>query len=171
VTTCSPGPATPSASPGLLASTTKPGEPGRRCTPTFSSSEDGEHIVCDLLEPRTQSQSDTVAKAKGLATFAEKHGHKFGRVQLLDEVDGKLKRLDFKSAKTRKSVKALDNPEALRQLFADAEGMTLGHQQRRAPGVFEASTVGHDLGQRAAHVRALFDPRAVQDNRDNIAAL
>jgi type III restriction enzyme len=81
---------------------------------------DGEHIVCDLLEPHTQSQSDTVAKAKGLADFAESHGHRYGRIQLLDEVGGQLKRLDFKVAKTRKLVKALDNPEALRQLFADA---------------------------------------------------
>ena len=80
----------------------------------------GKHIVTDILEPHTQSKADTVAKAKGLATFAEAHGTKFGRIQLLDEVGGKLKRLDFKNADTRKSVKALDNPTALRLLFENA---------------------------------------------------
>lgn len=82
--------------------------------------EDGKHIVCDLLEPHTQSQSDSVSKAKGLAVFAGEHGHRFGRIQLIDEVGGTLKRLDFKSADTRQRVKALDSPTALRQLFEDA---------------------------------------------------
>lgn len=81
--------------------------------------EDAGHIVCDILEPHTQSQSDTVAKAKGLAKFAENHGPKFGRIQLLDEVGGQLKRLDFKRPDIRQRVKALDSPSALRQLFED----------------------------------------------------
>lgn len=80
---------------------------------------DGGHIVCDILEPHTQSQSDSVAKAKGLALFAENHGTKFGRIQLLDEVNGELKRLDFKKTDIRKRIKALDSAPALRQLFED----------------------------------------------------
>lgn len=81
--------------------------------------QDGKHIVCDILEPHTLSQSDSVAKAKGLAAFAEAHGHRFGRIQMLDEVDGELKRLDFTKPDTRKRVNALDSSDALRQLLAD----------------------------------------------------
>ncbi|MBA3370936.1 MAG: hypothetical protein H0T96_05710 [Thermoleophilaceae bacterium] len=85
---------------------------------------DGQHIVCDVLEPHSQSQADSAAKAKGLATFAEHHGSDFGRIELIDEVseDGQkvLKRLPLKDPKTQKRVKEVSGAEHLRQLFQDA---------------------------------------------------
>jgi hypothetical protein len=38
-------------------------------------------IVCDVLEPHSQRESDSVAKAKGLGDFASKHGDRFGRIR------------------------------------------------------------------------------------------
>jgi len=84
----------------------------------------GEHVVCDVLEPHSQSQSDSAYKAKGMAKFAEKHGHEFGRIELIDELaqDGKkvLKRLVLTDPGTQKRVKAVSGDEHLREIFRDA---------------------------------------------------
>ena len=48
------------------------------------------HVLVDILEPHTQSQSDSADKAPGLARFAEKHMDRFGRIELLDVVGGEL---------------------------------------------------------------------------------
>lgn len=78
------------------------------------------HIVCDILEPHSQREADSAAKARGLAIFADKHGHQFGRIELIDEVGGTIKRLRLKDPETNKRVKAVANDEHLRQLFTDA---------------------------------------------------
>lgn len=80
----------------------------------------GAHIVCDILEPHSQRESDSAAKARGLAIFAEMHAHKFGRIELIDEVDGAIKRLRLNDVETNKKVQAVANDEHLRQLFNDA---------------------------------------------------
>jgi len=84
----------------------------------------GGHVVCDVLEPHSQSQSDSVAKAVGMAVFAERHSHDFGRIELIDEISqgGQkvLKRLPLKDPETQRRVKAVKTEEHLRQLFEDA---------------------------------------------------
>ena len=40
-----------------------------------------EHYVADLLEPHLGE--DSVAKAKGLAQFADRHGNEFGRIEMI----------------------------------------------------------------------------------------
>ena len=77
-------------------------------------------VLCDVLEPHSQREADSAAKARGLAIFADKHGHEFGRIELIDEVDGTIKRLRLKETETNKRVKAVANDEHLRQLFNDA---------------------------------------------------
>ncbi len=77
-------------------------------------------ILCDVLEPHSQREADSAAKARGLAIFADKHGHQFGRIELIDEVDGTIKRLRLKETETNKRVKSVANDEHLRQLFNDA---------------------------------------------------
>jgi len=77
-------------------------------------------VVCDILEPHSQRESDSTAKARGLARFAEKHGHEFGRIELIDEVDGEIKRLSLTQSQNLQKVKAVNNDEHLRQLFEAA---------------------------------------------------
>ena len=44
---------------------------------------DGEGFLFDILEPHDPSLGDNFEKAVGLARFAERHGHLFGRIQLI----------------------------------------------------------------------------------------
>lgn len=81
---------------------------------------EGDHLLTDVVEPHSLSQADSVAKAKGLADFAESYGSELGRVMLVDRVGKSLKRIDLKDRKIRKRVKSLDSAAALKQLFDDA---------------------------------------------------
>jgi len=45
--------------------------------------EKGKGFVVDILEPHNPALDDNFEKAVGLARFAEKHGHLFGRIQLI----------------------------------------------------------------------------------------
>jgi type III restriction enzyme len=74
-------------------------------------------FICDILEPHDASLADNYEKAVGLAQFAEKHGHLFGRIQLIRK--GKSPsgqdhyfRLDLnKSAVRKKAAMILSNPQ------------------------------------------------------------
>jgi type III restriction enzyme len=44
---------------------------------------EGQGFLFDILEPHDPSLGDNVEKAVGLARFAERHGHLFGRVQVI----------------------------------------------------------------------------------------
>lgn len=77
-------------------------------------------VVVDILEPHTQSQSDSADKARGLAEFAEKHLAAFGRIELLDKVGDKVKRLRLHEPATCTNVKAVANDAHLMQLFKSA---------------------------------------------------
>ena len=44
--------------------------------------------VFDVLEPHDPSRKDNYPKAVGLAKFAEKHGERFGRIQLIRKAKG-----------------------------------------------------------------------------------
>ncbi|MCL4267235.1 MAG: hypothetical protein KJ069_28915 [Anaerolineae bacterium] len=73
---------------------------------------------------------DNVAKALGLAKFAEKHPYLFDRVQLIRKqkgADGKehFNRLDVGNDAVRKKVLAVSNDTQLNQLF-ESEGKVQG---------------------------------------------
>ena len=63
---------------------------------------------------------DAVMKAKGLAVYAQDHGHRFGRIELLDKIGGSLLRLDMKDKKVRDQVKAVANNDGLVTLYKAA---------------------------------------------------
>lgn len=78
--------------------------------------EDG-HVVVDLLDPHDPGRDDAASKAAGLASYAEHHGHLFGRIRLIAKVDGDYRQLDFKDPKTRKAVKAVTTSHELKTLY------------------------------------------------------
>jgi type III restriction enzyme len=78
------------------------------------------NLVVDILDPHAISLEDAPAKAAGLAHFAMKHAHEFGRIELI-VVDGdNMKRLDLADQAVRDMVKEVKTPEHLRRLYDQA---------------------------------------------------
>lgn len=77
----------------------------------------GKKVIVDLLEPHDTSRTDAVYKAKGLARYAEKHGEFYGRIELIEVVKGKTKRLNIADETIREKVKRISNSEDLNILF------------------------------------------------------
>ena len=74
-------------------------------------------VVVDILDPHGAHLDDAVMKAKGLAVYAQDHGQRFGRIELLDKIGGSLLRLDMKDKKVRDQVKAVANNDGLVALY------------------------------------------------------
>jgi type III restriction enzyme len=71
----------------------------------------GQTLV-DLLDPHDSALADSVAKAKGLIDYAQKHGQDFDRIQLIiKDATGRLRRLDLKDAQIQARVLALKDTE------------------------------------------------------------
>jgi type III restriction enzyme len=84
--------------------------------------QDAKGFQFDILEPHDPSLKDNAVKAVGLAEFAEKHWHLFGRIQLIRKEkapDGKdhYYRLDVGNAAIRKKVRAVSSNHQLDQVF------------------------------------------------------
>jgi type III restriction enzyme len=78
----------------------------------------GDKYFYDILEPHNQSLADNVAKAKGLAEFAEKHGDKFSRIQLIrkyakETTEQFYYRLDFSNKAVRDATKSITTDDEL----------------------------------------------------------
>ncbi|MDR0673755.1 MAG: DEAD/DEAH box helicase family protein [Zoogloeaceae bacterium] len=75
----------------------------------------------DVLEPHDPSRKDNYPKAVGLAKFAEKHGEKFGRIQLIRKAHkfGRdiFYRLDMNRTEIRNKVRGVTSNEELDRLF------------------------------------------------------
>lgn len=72
----------------------------------------GKKIQIDLLDPHDSSLADSVAKAKGLIDYANRHSQDFERIQfIIKDVTGHLRRLDLKDKKIQASVNALKDTE------------------------------------------------------------
>jgi type III restriction enzyme len=80
----------------------------------------GGGIICDILEPHSLSWEDSVAKAKGLAEFASKHGDEFGRIQLIAKFGKAYKKLSLDDIETRDQALAVTTSDHLKLLFEDA---------------------------------------------------
>ena len=83
--------------------------------------EDG--YAVDILEPHDPSLSDNFEKAVGLAQFAEKHGHLFGRIQMIRKQSSPAKgehfaRLEINREGTIKKLLLLTSNPQLDDLFA-----------------------------------------------------
>lgn len=74
-------------------------------------------IVVDILDPHTTAFSDAVFKAKGMAAYAELHGESFGRIEIINQIGGKLLRLDLNNEKIRKNVLGVNDVPQLNKLF------------------------------------------------------
>ena len=69
----------------------------------FHRYDDG--IKPSIVDPHGDYLEDAAAKLKGLATYAEKHGQAFARIESVIENDkGKLRSLDLKSETVRGAV-------------------------------------------------------------------
>ncbi|PZN75996.1 MAG: type III deoxyribonuclease [Candidatus Methylumidiphilus alinenensis] len=84
----------------------------------------GEGFIIDILEPHDSSLADNYEKAKGLARFAEQHGHLFGRIQLIRQQSspvggGYFARLDINQEVIIKKLKLISDNSQLDELFAD----------------------------------------------------
>lgn len=75
-------------------------------------------LVVDLLDPHSIDLADAPAKAAGLARYAVKHAHEFGRIELIILDDDGMRRLDLTDEAVRDRVKGVATHEHLRQLFA-----------------------------------------------------
>lgn len=83
----------------------------------------GDELVADILDPHGLQFADAVAKAHGLADYAESHADSpVGRVEAIAEVDSKMQRLDLSDRKNREAVKACQNSI---ELAARLAGMDL----------------------------------------------
>jgi type III restriction enzyme len=76
-------------------------------------------IVVDILDPHATGFSDAVFKTKGLAAYAEKHGEMFGRVEVINKVNGRLLRLDLSDKKVRSEVNKVIDAPSLNRLFEE----------------------------------------------------
>jgi type III restriction enzyme len=79
----------------------------------------------DILEPHDSSLDDNVAKAVGLARFAEQHGHLFGRIQLIRRQSSPTGgeaffRLEINSTAVQKKLLLMTTHPQLDALFDDA---------------------------------------------------
>jgi len=80
-------------------------------------------FVCDILEPHDSSLADNYEKAVGLCQFAEKHGHLFGRIQLIRKAkspsgEDHFYRLDINRSPIRKKVALILSNAQLDAIFA-----------------------------------------------------
>lgn len=78
--------------------------------------------IFPALEPHDPTRSDNVAKAVGLAQFAEKHGHLFGHIELIrrHQTGGRegYVRLDFNDLAIRRDTVRITTPAQLDEVFA-----------------------------------------------------
>ena len=84
--------------------------------------------VFDALEPHDPSRKDNYPKAVGLAKFAEKHGERFGRIQLIRKAKGADRRehfyrLDMGKLSIRNKVRGVTSNAELDRIF-DEEAVT-----------------------------------------------
>ena len=77
------------------------------------------NVVVDLLDPHTTSQDDAIGKALGLCEFAKNHGTSFGRIHLIDEIDGVVRALDLKAKAVQDKLLTFTTNEQLKQLYRD----------------------------------------------------
>jgi type III restriction enzyme len=77
-------------------------------------------LVADILDPHGTHLDEAVAKAKGLAAYARKHGEDFGRIELMIlDKDDHLQRLNLNDEKTREKVDRVTSREQLELLFEE----------------------------------------------------
>jgi len=85
---------------------------------------DSSGFLFDILEPHDPSKDDNAAKALGLARFAERHWHLFGRIQLIRKQKSpagsdRFYRLPIDSEPVRRELLAIKSNDELNQIFEE----------------------------------------------------
>lgn len=80
----------------------------------------GGHLVVDIVDPHAINLADAPAKAAGLAKFAAKHTHRFGRIELVMTEDKKTKKFDLTNETVRNKIKGLKMHDQMKRLFDEA---------------------------------------------------
>ena len=75
------------------------------------------HLVADIVDPHLLTMEDAWYRAKGLAKYAAKHADKFGRIEMIRVVDGRVDRIDLIDEAQRDRVLRVSSNEHLRELF------------------------------------------------------
>jgi type III restriction enzyme len=78
--------------------------------------------LIDIVDPHALDLGDAPAKAAGLAEFAARHGHEFGRVLLVIYEGEKMLTLDLADEAVRDRVKGVQTAIHLKQLYKDGVG-------------------------------------------------
>ena len=81
--------------------------------------ENEDRIIIDILDPHGHFLDDALMKAKGLATYADEHGHYFGRIEVVNKIDNNIKRLNLKDSTTRERLQDLTTNTQLSNLYKD----------------------------------------------------
>jgi type III restriction enzyme len=80
-------------------------------------------ILIDILEPHGDHLADHLSKAKGLATYAHRHGQPFGRIEMIRAVGAgsnhHMERLDMQDHKVRSKVLNATSSEQLAELYQE----------------------------------------------------
>ena len=80
-------------------------EEWKRCFPDFIfffSTADG--IKPAIIDPHGSQLTDALPKLRGMAHYAEKYSYMFCRIEAIDKVDGKYRRLDLMRPDVRKAI-------------------------------------------------------------------
>ncbi len=77
----------------------------------------GKGFVVDVLEPHDDTRTDTWAKAKGLAVFADKHGIDFGRLIVARKKNNLWQFADVNKIDTRAKARKMQSNNDLESLF------------------------------------------------------
>ena len=74
-------------------------------------------LIVDIIEPHDHTRSDTWAKVKGLADFADKHGVQFGRLIIARKQGEAFERIDLNDNITRRKARAMQSQSDIESLF------------------------------------------------------
>jgi type III restriction enzyme len=78
----------------------------------------GRDFEVDIIEPHDDSRTDTWAKAKGLAVFADSHGIEFGRMMIARKKGDQFQFADMNDRAMRDKARKMQSPNDLESLFA-----------------------------------------------------
>lgn len=77
----------------------------------------GKGLVADVFEPHDDSRTDTWAKAKGLAEFADRHGVDFGQLVFARKKNKTWQMADVNEMRTRAKARRMQSGSDLESLF------------------------------------------------------
>lgn len=83
----------------------------------FFARDAGNAVVADIVDPHGDYLADALPKLKGLADYAEAHGHHYRRIEAIADPGGRLRMLNIKDANVRAAIRAA---ESSRELFTGA---------------------------------------------------